>query len=1058
MKWRVVMQRKLAVILTCVGLAMSPLSVQALGFGGIKLSSSLNEKLDAEVALLSATKNDIQSLKIRLATEEAFLRAGIARNSFLNGLEFKVKQYSDGNYYIHITTKESVREPFLDFLLDINWKNGRMLREYTMLIDPPGRTPTQVPEPAPIITATVAPKPKPVVQPTPVIEPAPVIEPEPEVVPVVEAASEPVQVPEPVAEVAAPVTPKVVDVKKQEEIARAIEESFAKAASKLTSEVFDPESAFVEDGSDELWPRIPLSAYSEEGTENAEPVTEEGSLDYGITKADDNLWKIAEKLRQGNKNISVYQVMMALLQSNPNAFDGNNVHRLKVGHVLRIEDASKLTALTRKEAANAYIEQTNTWNNYRNQTADTASAQAIIADNTQQEMVSEKETSGELILSSPSGENLNSGGGANEETLNNDLATMRDQLRQSKADAGTNRTRNIALNEKLQLLEEELNRLQRSISIKDDELAALQQKLSVSGAEKATPAAMPEEVKEVVEAETMSDIKPMVEAVPEPVDVPTPAVSPVAIAEEIAKREEANKTEEGMMDMVIGVGASIAAITSGLLAGGSLLFIAPIALILLVLLGVMIKRRRQGDKFQESILTGAATDTSEDSTADSSTVSEESSFLSDFAMSGAGEIETDDSEVDPLTEADVFIAYGRHEAAEERLNEAISNEPERLDLRAKMLELHHAMKNKDAFETGAEELYASLDENKEENPLWQKIVDLGAEVAPENPLFIKDVLEEAETDDVVTNDEPVEAGMSDSEVMDIGLETGVFEAGDLSTSDSNDSDLDMDFDLDLDKDIEVFTAEEDKDKADMDFNLELDADETTGPESDTVEEASSEDTALDFNLEEAATTQELAADLDMTATVLTDADDAGLDFNLEVDNSAAEELETTAESEVEETESTDDNALDFNLDMGDTAELEETIESESTETTSSDNDLDFDLGMSDDISTDEKPEEKVETDSLEIEDDLSLDMLSEELESSTDDNLDDSTLDLSLGDENKADDDLVSGDEVGTKLDLAKAYIDMGDPEGARSILSEVMEEGNDTQKEEAQDLIGQIV
>jgi len=1027
------MQRKLAVIIACVGLAISPLSVQALGFGGIKLSSSLNEKLNAEVALLSATKNDIKSLKIRLATEEAFLRAGISRNGFLNGLEFKVKQYSDGNYYIHITTEERVREPFLDFLLDISWKNGRMLREYTMLIDPPGRAPTQPStKPTPIIAATVVPEP----------EPAPAIETAPEIAAVVEAIPEPVQMSEAVAEVEEAVTPEVIDNQKQEEVAKAIEESFAKAASKPTAEVFDPESAFVEDGSDELWPRIPLSDYSEEGAVKTPAVTEQGSLDYGITKANDNLWNVAEKLRQGNKNISVYQMMMALLQSNPDAFDGNNVHRLKVGHVLRIEDVSTLTALTRKGAANAYIEQTNAWNNYRKQTAGTVGTQAIIADNTQKEITSETETSGELILSSPSGENLNSGGGANEETLNNDLATIRDQLRQSKADAGTNRTRNIELNEKLQLLEEELNRLQRSISIKDDELAALQQKLSVSGIENTDSVVAPKEVKEP-DVKDEAAVEPRVEVAPEPTAVPTSPVSAPSVASEEKTKEEAIKTEEGVMDIVMGIAASITAVVSGLLAGGSLLFIAaPIALILLVLLAVMIKRRRQGDKFQESILTGAATETDEAATTDSSTVSEESSFLSDFAMSGAGEIEADDGEVDPLTEADVFIAYGRHEAAEERLNEAISNEPERLDLRAKMLELHHATKNKEAFETGAEALYASLDENKEENLLWQKIIDLGVEIAPENPLFIKEVVEEDDTT-VVTNDEPVEAAMSDSEVMDIGLETGVFEADDLSAAESNDSDLDMDFDLDLDKDIEVFTAEEDK--ADMDFNLELDTDETTKAEADVVEDATS--------------TLELDADLDMTATVLTDADDSGLDFNLEVDNTTAEDSETDTKFEAEETKLTDDNTLDFNLDMGDASESEQTTEPEVTETETSDNDLDFELGMSGDNSTDEKSEDKAETNSLELEDDFSIDQLSEESDSALDDSLDDSTLDLSLDDEvTDTDDELVSGDEVGTKLDLAKAYIDMGDPEGARSILSEVMEEGSDSQKEEAQELMGQIV
>jgi len=1035
-KWGIVMQRKLAVIIACVGLAILPLSVQALGFGGIKLSSSLNEKLNAEVALLSATKNDIKSLKVRLATEEAFLRAGIARYGFLNGLEFKVKQYPDGNYYIHITTEERVREPFLDFLLDISWKNGRMLREYTMLIDPPGRAPSQqATKPTPIIAATVAPE--------PVSEPAPVIEAAPEIAAVEETISEPVQMSETAVEVEEAVTPEVIESQKQEEVAKAIEESFTNAASEPTStvEAFDPESAFVEDGSDELWPRIPLSDYSEEGVAKTQSMTEQGSLDYGITKANDNLWNIAEKLRQGNKNISVYQMMMALLKSNPDAFDGNNVHRLKVGHVLRIEDVSTLTALTRKGAANAYIEQTNSWNNYRKQTAGTVSTQAIIADNTQKEGLSESETSGELILSAPSGENLNSGGGANEETLNNDLATMRDQLRQSKADAGTNRTRNIELNEKLQLLEEELDRLQRSISIKDDELAALQQKLSGSGVENAASVVTAKEVKES-DAKDEVAVEPKAEAAAEATAVPTPPVSAPSVASEEKTKEEAIKPEEGVMGIVMGIAASITAVVSGLLAGGSLLFIAaPIALILLVLLAVMIKRRRQGDKFQESILTGAATETDEAATTDSSTVSEESSFLSDFAMSGAGEIEADDGEVDPLTEADVFIAYGRHEAAEERLNEAISNEPERLDLRAKMLELHHATKNKEAFETGAEALYASLDENKEENLLWQKIIDLGVEIAPENPLFIKELVEESDTG-IVTNDEPVEAAMSDSEVMDIGLETGVFEAADLSATESDDSDLDMDFDLDLDKDIENFTAEEDK--ADMDFNLELDSDETKTAEPDVMEDT--------------ASTQELDADLDMTATVLTDADDSGLDFNLEVDDTTAEDSETDIKSETDEAKLTDDNALDFNLDIGDASESEQTTEPEVTDTATSDNDLDFEPGMSDDNSTAEKSEDKPETNSLELEDDFSIDGLSEESDSALDDTLDDSTLDLSLDDEGDSDDELVSGDEVGTKLDLAKAYIDMGDPEGARSILSEVMEEGSDSQKEEAQELMGQIV
>jgi pilus assembly protein FimV len=967
------MLRKLAVFITCAGLTLSPLSAQALGFGGIKLSSSLNEKLSAEVALLSASENDIQSLKIKLASDEAFSRAGIARNAFLHSLEFKVKQNSSGDYFIHITTNETVREPFLDFLLDINWKNGRMLREYTMLIDPPGRAPKQASSSAPIIAATVEPEP----EPAPVIQAAPIeAEPAVELVPDVTEAPTPTTVePEIVA------TPAVNDT--AAEVTPSTENIPA---------AFEPYSAFVDESPGELWPRIPLSPYSDENdfsNVKAKTTGDLGNLDYGLTKANDNLWEIAEKLRQGNKNISIYQVMMALLKNNPDAFIANNVHRLKVGHVLRIEDASSLTALSRKEAANAYIKQTNAWNNSRKQTAGAASVQAIIADNTKKEISETTATSGELTLSSPNGEHLNSGGGGNEETLNNDLATMRDQLRQSKADASTNRTRNIELNEKLQLLEDELNRLQRSISVKDDELAALQHKLA--GTETTTAAAKDVKEEPAVQA-VPAVIEPVVEKMAEPIK---PTKSPVEIAAEISKREVA-AAEPGMMDMLLGVGSSIAAIATGIFAGGSLLIIAPIVLFLLVVIGIIIiKRRRQGDKFQESILTGVATaDSSDTAAADSSTFSEESSFLSDFAMSGAGEIETDDSEVDPLTEADVFIAYGRYEAAEERLNEAVLNEPERMDLRAKMLELHHATQNKDAFESGAEEFYASLGENKEENPLWKKIAEMGAEISPENPLFAQDEVPEKMFEMNVSDAiaEPAAATMSDSEVMDIGLKTGVFETADLDSADNHETDLDMDFDLDLDNDIEAFSAEESAlDEEEMNFNLDSDVNETKEdkPEADislgSTKDNTNDDNSLDFNLDMGAddvmSTQELEAEPDMTATVLTD-----------------------------------DNALDFNFDMGDAVTAESTMEQNIKEPVSiDDNDFDLNLDMGDSL-----------------DEELSLDM--------------------------NLDDELVSSDEVGTKLDLAKAYIDMGDPEGARSILSEVMDEGSSTQKEEAQELLGQIV
>jgi pilus assembly protein FimV len=743
-------------------------------------------------------------------------------------------------------------------------------------------------------------------------------------------------------------------------------------------EVFDPESAFEEDIPGELWPRIPLTAYAEPATVTEEPSEVAlGDLDYGITKANDNLWNIAEKLRQGDEGVSIYQVMMALLKSNPDAFIDNNVHRLKVGHVLRIDDPSALTSLSRKEAADSFIEQTETWNSYRQQVAASTDVQPIMAgaDKTAKE-VAPADSTGELTLSSPEGKSLTAGGGANEESLNNDLATMQEQLRQAKSDAGTMRTRNVALNDKLQSLEDELNRLQRSLSVKDDELAALQQQLSnlnkqpvQAPAQKQPAAPAPVIEKPAAEIPPAAKVveKPAVTEKPKvtkPVEeVAKPKKSPVKLAEEISQTEKTN-AEPGIMDTIMGVITSITASATGIVTGlnlgsDSLLFIvAPIVLVFLIIAMIVIKRRRQGDNFQESILTGAATaadDAGGAPSGDSTTFSEESSFLSDFAMSGASAIEADDSEVDPLTEADVFMAYGRYEAAEERLNEAVQNEPDRMELRAKLLELHHATQNKVAFEAAAEDFYASLGGSEAENPLWEKVVSMGTEIAPENPLFNQggggvaaDIPATAETPAI----DDIGMGMTDSQVMDIGLETGVFEAADLTASPEAASD-DMDFNLDIGGD-EAMAAEP---AVDLDFNLDMGTTESTNE-------------------------------------VAPEPEAAGLDFNLDIGGDTAAE-EPAAD-------------IDFNLDMG-------------TEEVSADSGgLDFDLNIGGN-----------ETD--------------------------DAGIDLNLDASDTADADLGGGDEVGTKLDLAKAYIDMGDPEGARSILDEVMDEGSSTQKEEAQSLLGQI-
>ena len=119
--------------------------------------------------------------------------------------------------------------------------------------------------------------------------------------------------------------------------------------------------------------------------------------------------------------------------------------------------------------------------------------------------------------------------------------------------------------------------------------------------------------------------------------------------------------------------------------------------------------------------------------------SEQTSLLSGYTSTTI-EAEKESGEVDPLAEADVFMAYGRYEAAEERLNEALEQDPGRKELKLKLLEVFNATKNQQAFESTAEEFYASLGEDASTDPMWDKVLTMGKELAPGNPLFTGDVV------------------------------------------------------------------------------------------------------------------------------------------------------------------------------------------------------------------------------------------------------------------------------------------------------------------------------
>lgn len=129
------MARTKLVVAFALGSAILSSAAGALGLGAIEIKSALNQPLDAHIPLLPADDRELETLSVRLATVEAFQRAGVDRPFFLTRLKFNVVSGDDP--YVRIFTDQPVKEPFLDFLVEADWDRGRLIREFTLLLDPP---------------------------------------------------------------------------------------------------------------------------------------------------------------------------------------------------------------------------------------------------------------------------------------------------------------------------------------------------------------------------------------------------------------------------------------------------------------------------------------------------------------------------------------------------------------------------------------------------------------------------------------------------------------------------------------------------------------------------------------------------------------------------------------------------------------------------------------------------------------------------------------------------------------------------------------------------------
>jgi pilus assembly protein FimV len=956
------------------------LSAHAAGLGSIISSSKLGEPLNAEIELLAVTPSELNSIQAALASEQVYQDQMLEKPASYPFIKIEVGNNTKGQPILKLTSSQPITEAFLDMLIQVDWPTGRLVKEYTLLLDPPGFNSNYVSESGglPQSAQTAAPAP---------------------------ANSAPAAIPREATQDAPPEAKKPL-------------------VSKPASTKSVPK---------------PIAADAPADTESA-LTTERG----------DTLYAIARQMKPDN--VSVEQMLAALYQTNQQAFDGKNMNRLKVGKIMRMPDQATLDSISRPQAKSLIAEHATNWHAYKNSLAKVVkeSAASQTGGNTQQSAgkigaVGEKPAP----QAKPAKDVLKLSAGDEKSTTQADKAASKASATAAQEDATAKANAIKEEQSRAAALEKQVADMKKLMDMKNSAMAQ---------AEKNAAAQAKDEPK----AEAKPEAQATPKAATEDKATAQPASPVTAVAEKPAPVAEAAKPEVAVdapaTDVAVPQPSFMHVLFERLKNISPVLPLALIALpvLLCVWALIRIRRKKQIDNFEDVIVTSPATEMQNNTVFGDTqaAASGDTSFLTDFSQSGVGGM-IDSHDVDPIAEAEVYMAYGRDAQAEEILKDAIQKDPERQELKLKLLEIYQTTGNKAAFESLAGDVYAKAGPA---DATWAKVSAMGQKLDPDNAFY-----------------QSVPSGASDASVVSSTAALPVTEAQNENEEDAYHFNFEAPA-LEFDGASEAVAASEESVVRPVNVAAAAEAAtisslaETPAVASDAetfsvdvpadVATPQATDTAIEFaqtqSAELAAAANPLRFEVDsVVETPVADrlADDAGVETDLALTPKTLDLPSLNL----------DDSAQSANAGMSQslsTASGEPTLSSEDAVFESLP-ELSLELGGPNDA----VKAGAIDEDALEIEE-ISLGSAEAALNEAPamEEMAADSTafpeISLDVAEAAASNTDAIADEpeEVNTKLDLIQAYIDMEDVVGAKELIDEVLAEGGERQRQRASDLLAKIV